>query len=494
MSVRVRYAPSPTGRQHIGGMRTALFDYFLAKSQGGTFVLRIEDTDQERFDPGALQDIYDTFSWLGIHWDEGPDVGGPYGPYVQSERTELYRTHVANLVKSGHAYPCFCSAERLAKLREEQSGGRGGAGYDRHCRNLTPEQVAEQEATGIKPVIRFKVPLTGTTGLDDMILGRIERENQDVSPDPILLKSDGYPTYHLANVIDDHEMKITHILRGQEWIPSGPLHVLLYDAFGWEPPAYCHLPIVTGEDGQKLSKRHGATRVVEFRNNGYLPEALINYVSLLGWAYDDTRQIFSKADLERLFSLEKLNKSPAVFDYKKLEWFNGIYIREMADGDLAKALVPFLSKAEILTDPPAAEDLDRLVAAIPLVKERLRFLSDASEMLRFLYQEVPAYTVGDAVPKKMNVRETVAVLEAVSPILDSFDDATEEDLEAKFRELSERLGTKLGNVMMPLRVAVTGSRVSPPLIGSIRILGAETAKRRVRELIDFLLTSANHPG
>ncbi len=311
MSVRVRYAPSPTGLQHIGGVRTALFNYFFARANGGTFILRIEDTDQERSHEEALEDLYETLAWLGIDWDEGPGRGGDYGPYVQSQRFELYRSYAQQLVDDGKAYYCYCTPQRLDALREEQQQKKSRMqGYDRHCRDLTEEQRSAYAAQGITPVIRLKVPLEGKTTFHDELMGDITRKNTDISPDPVLLKSDGFPTYHLANVIDDHLMGITHIMRAQEWIPSGPLHILLYEAFGWDPPKYCHLPMVMGKDGQKLSKRHGSTAVRDFRRAGYLPEAVVNYISLLGWSYDDKTEFFTREELEKVFSLEKINKPP----------------------------------------------------------------------------------------------------------------------------------------------------------------------------------------
>lgn len=486
MNVRVRYAPSPTGFQHIGGVRTALFNYLFARSQGGKFILRIEDTDRERFHPDALNDIYETFAWLGIHWDEGPDVGGPFGPYVQSERAEMYREHAERLVAGGAAYRCYCTPERLEELKIHQQEQKLAPGYDRRCRNLSPAEEEEFRARGIVPVIRLKVPLEGTTVMEDLILGPIERRNQDVSVDPVLLKSDGYPTYHLANVVDDHFMEISHILRAQEWIPSGPLHILLYQALGWEPPEYCHLPFVTGTDGRKLSKRHGATSIIEFRQGGYLPDALINYISLLGWSYDDSREFFSVAELEKLFSLEKLNKSPGVFDYKKLEWFNGAYIRERSDDELARDLVPFLQRAELLTDPPLAQQMDLLRAAMPIAKERIHLLSDAPAVLGFLFTDVQTYSIDDAIPKKMDIASTIAALDTAVPALDGFEEKTDEEMEQVFRSLAEENGVKLGSLLMPLRVAVTGSRVSPPLFASMRLLGLEKSLKRVQNLKDFL--------
>ena len=486
MSVRVRYAPSPTGLQHIGGVRTALFNYFFARSMGGTFILRVEDTYRERYHEEALQDLYDTFSWLGIEWDEGPDRGGDYGPYVQSERFELYRKYAARLVESGYAYYCYCSSERLDDLREEQKKNKKGQGYDRRCRNLTPEQQEEYRQQGIKPVVRFKVPLEGTTVFSDILLGEMKKKNKDIPPDPVLLKSDGFPTYHLANVVDDHLMGITHIMRAQEWIPSGPLHILLYKAFGWEIPRYCHLPMVMGKDGQKLSKRHGATSVIEFRRQGYLPDALINYISLLGWAYDDKREFFSKKEFEELFTLEKLNKAPAVFDYKKLEWFNGQYIREKEDSELIASVLPYLIKDGIVSDPPSKEQSAIIEKMMPLMKERLHLLKDISDLSRFLLQDIEAYELEDVIPKKLDPAKTIEILKAGRPLIASFQEHGEEETEELLRQKAEELEVKLGAMLMPVRVAITGTRTSPPLFGSIRLLGMEKTLKRIDRVISLL--------
>lgn len=486
MDVRVRYAPSPTGLQHIGGVRTALFNYFFARSMGGSFILRVEDTDRERYDEKALQDLYDTFAWLGVEWDEGPDRGGEFGPYVQSERFDLYKKYAEQLVESGHAYYCFCSSERLDALREEQKKSKKGLGYDRHCRNLSPEEQEEYRRQGIKPVIRFKVPLEGTTVFEDILLGEMKKKNKDIPPDPILLKSDGFPTYHLANVVDDHLMRISHIMRAQEWIPSGPLHVLLYRAFGWEVPQYCHLPMVMGKDGQKLSKRHGATSVIEFRRQGYLPEALINYISLLGWSYDDKREFFQKEELEKLFSLEKLNKAPAVFDYKKLEWFNGQYIREKSDSELIQMVLPYLLADGLVSDPPSAEQQATIEKMMPLMKERLHLLKDISDLSRFLLQEIESYNIEDVIPKKMDAAGTLEILKAAKEIVASFGQNGEEKTEELLRDKAEEMNVKLGAMLMPVRVAVTGTRTSPPLFGSIRLLGIDKTLERIDRVISLL--------
>lgn len=415
MEVRVRYAPSPTGLQHIGGVRTALFNYFFARANGGKFILRVEDTDRERYSDQSLQDLYDTLDWLGIKWDEGPVVGGEFGPYIQSERFKLYQDYAKKLVEMGKAYYCYCTSERLDALREKQEAEKSSVvGYDRHCRNLTEEERKAYEAQGIKPVIRLKVPTEGSTTFHDVLMGDITRENKDISPDPILLKSDGFPTYHLANVIDDHLMGVTHIMRAQEWIPSGPLHIILYEAFGWEPPVYCHLPMVMGKEvdpvtGEvhfaKLSKRHGSTSVRDFRQKGYLPEALLNYVSLVGWSFDGEKEFFTKEELEKVFCLEKINKAPGVFDYQKLDWFNGQYIRQKSDNELADLLMPYLVDAGILK----AEDKAKLLAFVPGIKDRLTLLSDIVGMCDFL-KDNGEPDVALLIPKKMDAKSTLSAL------------------------------------------------------------------------------------
>jgi glutamyl-tRNA synthetase len=487
MSVRVRYAPSPTGYQHIGGARTALFNYFFARSQGGRFILRIEDTDRERYSEEALQDIYETLHWLGITWDEGPQKGGEYGPYVQSQRFDLYREYARKLVENGAAYHCYCSPQRLQQVREQQSRDKQAVqGYDRHCRNLTEDQRRRYEQEGRPSVIRFKVPLEGTTQFEDQLLGTVKRKNQDINPDPVLLKSDQYPTYHLANVVDDHLMNISHIIRGQEWLSSGPLHVLLYEAFGWERPLYCHLPMVMGKDGQKLSKRHGSTSVREFREAGYLPEAVVNYVSLVGWSYDDKRQFFTHEELETLFSLEKLSKSPGVFDFKKLEWFNGQYIRAKTDEELKTLIKPYLQKSGIIHAPVTAEEDKVIDGSIPLIKERMHYLSEAPDLVGFLLRDIDRYDIEEVIPKKLDAEKTLQVLREVRALLEDFEAYTDEENEHRFREKAEELDVKLGAFLMPLRVAITGSRVSPPLFGSLRLLGLEKALERVDTVITLL--------
>ncbi|HCS37852.1 MAG TPA: glutamate--tRNA ligase [Sphaerochaeta sp.] len=487
MSVRVRYAPSPTGMQHIGGVRTALFNYFFARAQKGSFILRVEDTDQERSTPEALQDLYDTLDWLGVEWDEGPLVGGEYGPYVQSQRFELYKEYAEQLVADGKAYRCYCTSERLDALREKQTLEKSKQqGYDRHCRNLDETERAALERQGLTSVIRLKVPLEGKTTFHDVLMGDITRRNTDVNPDPVLLKSDGFPTYHLANVIDDHLMGITHIMRAQEWIPSGPLHILLYEAFGWEPPMYCHLPMVMGKDGQKLSKRHGSTSVRDFKAKGYLPEALINYVSMVGWSYDGEREFFTKDELCEVFSLEKINKAPGVFDYKKLEWYNGMYIRQKSDGQLADMLIPYLVDAGFVSGNPSESEMAKIAALVPIIKERLKVLEDVVDMARFLFTEIEAPAVEDLLPKKQDIPTTLEVLGRVLPILGKLGSVGDEVLEQELADIATLLDIKVNGVFMPIRVAITGSTVSPPLLDSIRLLGMETAVARLERAITIL--------
>jgi len=491
MIIRDRYAPSPTGLQHIGGIRTALFNYLFARSQGGKFILRLEDTDRTRFDECYVQNLYDTFNWLGIDWDEGTDVGGPFAPYIQSERTALYKKYAQELLNGDFAYYCFCSSERIEEVRKHREAIRSSeTGYDRLCRGIDPQEAAKRAAAGEPCTIRLKIPLGETTRFYDHLLGDIEWKNDDVNPDPVLLKSDGFPTYHLANVVDDHLMEITHVLRAQEWLSSTPLHVIMYKSFGWSPPEYCHLPMVMGQDGKKLSKRHGATSIDEFRKQGYLPDALINYVALLGASYEEGKEIYTLEELAAYFSLEKLNKAPAVFDYKKLEWYNGQYIRMKSDEELARLCLPFAIEAGLFggaKSEPTQQQREIFTAAMPLVKERLVFLSEVPEKLAYLFKEPEIPAPEEFIPKKHDLAKTIELLrlglELTRPLAEMHDDEAAENF---IKAEAEKREVKLGDLMMPLRVAITGSRVSPPLFGSLRILGAECSQARVRRALEKL--------
>ncbi|MGL1892629.1 MAG: glutamate--tRNA ligase [Spirochaetaceae bacterium] len=486
MKVRVRYAPSPTGLQHIGGVRTALFNYFFAKANGGDFILRVEDTDRNRYSDEALDDLYETFRWLGIEFDESPVKGGDFGPYVQSERTELYREYAGKLVDSGKAYYCYCTEQRLNDLREYQQANKLDPGYDRKCQSITEEEKQGLIDSGVKPVLRLIVPIEGKTSFEDIVMGKITRKNRDVMVDPILMKADGFPTYHLANVIDDHFMEITHILRAQEWIPSAPVHKMLYEAFGWTPPQYAHLPMVIGKDGKKLSKRHGATSLIQFRDGGYIPEGLINYVTMVGWAFDDKREFFTKEEFEEVFTLDKINKSAGTFDYKKLDWFNGQYLRKLEDTKLEALLIPILENAKVVSKPITVDEKKIFINAMPIFRERLTLTTDIVDCINFLFNEVESYDMDILIPKKMEKNDVSRVLEATIPLLEDYNNHTNEENEVIFKELCNTLEVKVGQLFMPLRVAVTGTKTSPPLFESIGLIGKDRAIERVKNTLDAL--------
>ena len=517
--VRVRYAPSPTGMQHIGGVRTALFNYLFARSKGGKFILRLEDTDRTRYDEKYVQNLYDTMAWLGIEWDEGGDKGGDFGPYVQSERFELYKKYAEQLVANGEAYYCFCDSERLERIRKIQTENNMPPGYDRNCRHLTQEEIKANLEAGKPYVIRLKVPLEGETKFHDHLLGDITWKNEDISPDPILLKSDGFPTYHLANIVDDHLMHITHVMRAQEWIPSTPLHVQMYRSFGWEHPEFCHLPMVNGADGKKLSKRHGSTSLNEFRARGYLPQAIVNYVALLGCSYEEGKDFYTLEELAANFKMEHLNKAPAVFDYKKLEFYNGNYIRQLTDEELYKWTLPFITKTGDATldinvtdqfpaphvgpeysgvalgedgepycvdtsmNMTSADVKKKLLELMPLIKERLKYLTDAAEMVHFIFTEPAVPPKENIIPKKLDEAKTKEVLENAIEFVNKVFEVGHDGAEQFAKDKAAEMGIKLGDFMMPVRMAVTGSRISPPLIGSIAVLGKEKAIERINRTL-----------
>jgi len=508
MIIRDRYAPSPTGLQHIGGIRTALFNYLFAKSLKangeGKFILRLEDTDRTRFDECYVQNLYDTFEWLCLKWDEGPDCGGASAPYIQSERTAHYKKYAQELLDKGQAYYCFCSSERIDEVRKQREAAHSSeSGYDRLCRSIDSAEAAKRASNGEACTVRLKIPLGETTVFKDHLLGDIEWKNDDVNPDPVLLKSDGFPTYHLANVVDDHLMEITHVLRAQEWLASTPLHVIMYRAFGWTPPEFCHLPMVMGQDGKKLSKRHGATSIDEFRKAGYLPAALINYVALLGASYEEGKEIYTLDELAERFSLEKLNKAPAVFDYKKLEWYNGQYIRMMSDEELARLCLPYAKKSRIFSrqdaklakdakeeereEDPSENQRKLFIASMALVKERLVFLNEVPEKVAYLFKEPDVPAAEEFIPKKCDLAKTIELMQIGLELVRTMAQAAnDEDAENFIKAQAEERNVKLGDLMMPLRVAITGSRVSPPLFGSLRILGADKSEERVKKALDFL--------
>ena len=482
--VRVRIAPSPTGYFHIGSARTALFNWLFARHHGGDFVVRVEDTDRTRYNAEAVPDMVDSLRWLGLDWDEGPEIGGDYGPYYQSERLALYHQYAEQLVSEGNAYRCYCSPERLAAMREQQMAQKADVGYDRHCRNLTAAQRAEYEAEGITPVIRLKVPLQGQTSFHDVLYGTITVENKTLD-DLILLKSDGFPTYHLGVVVDDYLMEISHIMRGDEWLPSVPKHILIYNAFGWEPPIFAHLPLILAPEGKgKLSKRHGGVEVRYFREQGYLPEAMVNYLARVGWSYDDKTEIFTRDELVRFFSLSGINNSPARFSYKRLESMNAYYIRELEADDLAQRLVPFLTQEGLEVD--AAD----LVPVVPLIQERLKTLSEAAGWVDFLFREPSGYDASLLVGKKMTAASSRDALQQARDKLAALPDFEVETIDSALRALADELGLKIGQLLGVVRVAISGKNVAPPLFETLSILGRKRVLARIDRGLEALATLA----
>ncbi len=474
--VRVRIAPSPTGLPHIGTFRTFLFNWLFARKHGGKFVIRIEDTDRERLVPGAEDALLDAVEWIGLDWDEGPRRGGPYAPYVQSERLPIYHEHVERLLAQGNAYRCYCSPERLDALRREQQARKEPPGYDRLCRGLSPEERAEREAAGTPYVVRFAIPLEGSTTFHDVIHGDVTWENR-VLDDFVILKSDGYPTYHLAHLVDDQAMAISHVLRGDEWISSTPRHVLLYQAFDWEPPVFAHLPAILGPDRKKLSKRHGPTGIAAFQEAGYLPEALINYLALCGWSPGTDEEVFSLSDLVERFDLGRVSPTGAIFDHDKLDWFNGIYIRNLSGAELAKRMRPFLGEA--------AHDVSdsQLEAIAALLQDRLRTLSEAPELADFFLTDELDYDPALLVQRGLTPEQAIEALRRSEDLASTVEPFTAEALEPSFRELAEALGLKVGPLFMSIRVAVTGKTATPPLFETMQVLGRDRSAQRLRDAV-----------
>lgn len=473
MDVRTRYAPSPTGFMHVGNLRTALYEYLIAKSQGGKFILRIEDTDQERYVEGAVDVIYNTLKTAGITHDEGPDVGGDFGPYVQSERKNMYLPYAEQLIKEGKAYRCFCSKERLEKIQSENIGG----GYDRHCRDLPQEEIDRLLKEGVPYVIRQKMPVEGSTTFKDAVFGEITVENSELQ-DQILIKTDGYPTYNFANVIDDHTMKITHVVRGSEYLSSTPKYNLLYEAFGWEIPTYIHLPLIMGknEDGtvSKLSKRHGATGFEDLIKEGYLPQAIINYIALLGWCPKDNQEIFTLKELEKAFSVDGISKSPAVFDYDKLSWFNGEYIKAMTAEEFTKTAMPYYRQVFGDKQMPYEKFAE-------ILQKRVVKLTEIPQMLDF-FAELPQYEKELFVNKKSktNLENSPVVLKEAYDRLKALTEWTHDSIHDCLINMAVEKELKNGTVMWPVRIAAAGKTVTPGgAVEILDILGREESLRRL---------------
>ena len=482
--VRVRFAPSPTGFPHVGNIRTALFNWLFARHCGGSFIVRIEDTDVARRVEGAEKAILDGLRWLGLDWDEGPEVGGKYGPYFQSQRLELYHQAAERLVEQEDAYYCYCSPERLEEMRAEQVRQKQPPGYDRHCRDLTPQERAQKEAEGIKPVVRFKTPLEGSTGFNDLIWGEVTFEHRTID-DFVLLKSDGFPTYHLANIIDDHRMEISHVLRAEEWLSSTPRHHLLYRALGLEPPQFAHLPMILGSDRAKLSKRHGAVSITEFYQRGYLPEAMVNFLALLGWSLDDKTEIMSREEIIANFSLERVSRTAAIFNHDKLDWMNGVYIRSLSPEDLVQRALPFLEKG-LPAEVKRPLDTDYVREMMPLIQERARTLAETPELAEFFFVDQLDYDTSLLIGKNMDRDATVRALGTAEQKLGQLAAFDAESLETVLRPLAEELGLKTGQLFGMLRTAVTGRTAAPPLFQTMAVLGREQCLKRIGAALDKL--------
>ena len=475
--VKTRFAPSPTGRMHVGNLRTALYSYLIAKHAGGSFMLRIEDTDQERFMEGALDIIYRTLDETGLAHDEGPDKDGGVGPYVQSERCRqgIYKKYAEQLVAQGDAYYCFCTKERLEGLRRTVAGKEISA-YDKHCLHLSPEEIQAKLDAGEPHVIRFNMPLDGTTTFHDEIYGNITVNNEELD-DLILIKSDGYPTYNFANVVDDHLMGITHVVRGNEYLSSTPKYNRIYEAFGWEVPTYIHCPLITNEEGQKLSKRSGHSSFEDLLDQGYVKEAIVNFVALLGWSPAGEREIYSLPELVEIFDYTHINKSPAVFDMTKLKWMNGEYIKMMDEDTFLKLAEPYL-------DQYLKEGLDRKKVAA-MVKTRISTLPDIQEQVDF-FNEVPEYDVSMYTNKKSkSTQETsLKILTDVLPLLEAADDFGNDALFEILSSYAKENERKINIVMWPLRTAVSGKMATPAgATGLMEVLGKEETVRRIQAAI-----------
>lgn len=483
--VRTRFAPSPTGSLHIGGLRTALFNWLYARHAGGQFVLRIEDTDQKRYDPDALRILMESLRWAGLDWDEGPDKGGPYGPYVQSERLALYQQWANWLVEHGHAYRSYETPGELDASRKAREAQGLPPGYDRAHRDLTPAQIAAFEAEGRASVVRLKMPLAGQVALPDALRGTITFDHAS-QQDTVLLKSDGFPTYHLAHVVDDHFMEISHVMRAVEWLPSFPLHWQLWQAFGWEPPTYVHLPVMLNPNGKgKMSKRNPPrdaqgrlipVLVHDYIAAGYLPEAAVNFLANIGWNFGDDREVFSVAEARERFDLTRINEANSAFPPDKLDWLNGVYLREMPVEQLAARLRAPLERAGL-----SATDA-QLLSVVPLVRARIKTLNEVVEMGGFFFRE-PFQPAEDTqfATKTMTPAQVGALLEQAGAALAALPEWSSEALEASMRALAEASGVKAKDLFNPLRSAVTGQMVSPPLFESMALIGREACLARIAE-------------
>jgi len=477
--IRVRFAPSPTGYLHVGGARTALYNWLFARHHQGVFILRIEDTDQVRSTEESVGGILDSLRWLGLDWDEGPEVGGDLGPYYQMQRLHFYRAAAERLLEEKKAYFCYCTPEELKERREAALARGKTPGYDRRCLYLSPRERGALEAQGKKPALRFAMPLEGETIVHDLVRGDIHFANQQLD-DLIIMRADGFPTYNFAVVVDDVLMQITHVIRGDEHLANTPRQLRIYEALEHPPPQFAHVSMILGLDRSKLSKRHGATSVSDHRDAGYLPEAMVNFLALLGWAYDDKTELFTREELIERFGLEKVNPAPSVLSEEKLDWMNGVYIRQLEPNDLAKRLLPFLEKAGLKAD------METVCRLVPLIQERMKVLSDGVELVDFFFQEEMAYDPQLLIGKKMTAQESYAALKVTRERLEELPLFDEESLEKALRQMADDLCLTAGQLFGIIRVATTRKRVAPPLFGTLAVLGRERVLHRIDLALDHL--------
>lgn len=480
-NVRVRFAPSPTGYLHIGGLRTALYNYLFAKHNDGKFVLRIEDTDRNRFVEGAVDSLIKTLDWVGLKYDEGPDGEGEYGPYMQSQRLEIYNYHAEILLKSGKAYRCFCTPDRLQELREQQQRQKlPQAKYDKHCLSLSSDDIKNKLDSGTPFVIRLNVPSDQKVTFTDLIREHVEFDTSNID-DQVLIKSDGFPTYHLANVVDDHLMKITHVIRGEEWLSSTPKHILLYDFFGWEKPEFAHLPLLLNPDRSKLSKRQGDVAVEDYQSKGYLKEALLNFVSLLGWNAGDDKEFYYLSELIEKFSLDRVNKSGAVFDQQKLNWLNAEHLRSKSDLELLEMLKSEIHKSEYKNDDYSDNYLLKVIEAM---KERVSFVSEFLTSAPYFFKAPENYE--EDIVRKRWTPQSAEILSELALVYESLDNPAKDDYENGLKSLAELKQIGIGKIIHPLRLAVSGMGNGPGVYDIVNIIGHTQTIKRIRKAVETL--------
>ena len=472
--VRTRIAPSPTGDPHVGTAYIALFNMCFARQMGGKFILRIEDTDQVRSTRESEQDILDSLRWLHLDWDEGPDKGGDFGPYRQSERSDIYKEHVKKLVDEGHAFPCFCTEERLTELRRKQQEEKIQPGYDGHCLTLDEKDVQQRLAANLPHVIRMLVPADGKCIVNDMLRGDIEIDWHQIDMQ-VLMKSDGLPTYHLANVVDDHLMQITHVIRGEEWITSAPKHLKLYEYFGWEPPVLIHMPLLRNADKSKLSKRKNPTSIGYYQKMGYLSEAVVNYLGMMGWSMPDGEELFSVEDMIANFDINRVSLGGPVFDTEKLDWLNGRYLREkLSDEEFMQRF------GEWAFDPATMHQI------IPLIKQRVELFGDVAPIAGFFISGLPKITLADFEHKKVSAQDSVKILQFIAWAIETLPEWHRDRIETLLMGMAEKMELKIRDFLFPVFIAIAGTSVSTSVIDSIAVIGKDMTRARLRHAIEVL--------